>query len=203
MAGYRSGLRGLLIGSVVLGLAACATNQGGGGGVTKPAAVVALAPAAAQPDPANLKPGLAVGYSRITADHINDVIASGAGRQGEPVLVLDQKEGSSDVLTSGKRTDIAATLTGFIQFPEAGAYAFKVFSNDGVRVSIDNQVILDDPTVHGGRFSNEQSLSVAAPGYYPVKVLYFQKRGGSALQLYWRTPGGGDFTTVPASAYAH
>ena len=41
------------------------------------------------------------------------------------------------------------------------------------------------------------------PGWYPISLLYFEKRNTSTLELYWQPPGTDEFVFVPAEAFAH
>ena len=46
--------------------------------------------------------------------------------------------------------------------------------------------------------------TVAEPGWYPLDILYFERKGTSTLQLFWLPPGAsGDRVLVPAEAFGH
>ena len=45
---------------------------------------------------------------------------------------------------------------------------------------------------------------IAEPGWYPFRLIYFEKRVTSTVELYWKPPGGsGDMDFVPEEAFAH
>ncbi len=47
------------------------------------------------------------------------------------------------------------------------------------------------------------SVEIEQAGWYPLEVLYFEKKNTSTVQLRWSPPGGVGFTAVPASAFKH
>lgn len=167
-----------------------------------------LKPADPQPDAGVLKPGLAVSYHMgrfSTLGEMMGIIGKSAGDKGAPLPTLDYQgpEGSL-VMTSTRRDTVGALINGFIKFPEPGTYVFKVMSNDGVSIDIGGRNIFEDGGVHTTDYSDGLPVKVDAPGWYPIHVKYFQKKGGYALGVYWRTPnGGGRYVTVPPEMYAH
>ncbi|MFQ5974217.1 MAG: PA14 domain-containing protein [Alphaproteobacteria bacterium] len=170
-------------------------------------AVGGLAPIAEQPNPAALVPGLAVTYYYNIfnfVDEIPELARFQAGEAGDPILALDYNVGSGRVLTSRQQDGVGAMIRGLINFPEAGTYHLAMQSNDGVELSIGGHVIVSDPNVHADRFSELIPVEIAEPGWYPLDLLYFEKRNTSTLELYWSTPSEDEaLEFVPAEAFAH
>ena len=157
-----------------------------------------------QPSAGQLSPGLAVGYVYGRFNQIKEF----ANKKFEPgpfLPHLNWRMGSGIVLTSKEKELVGAQITGFIRFDKAGMYGFDVTSNDGVRVEIGGKLLYEDPTVHADDTSDRIDVKIEQPGWYPLKVLYFQKRGTSTLVLRW-VPAGSDAKTepvpVPATAFA-
>jgi hypothetical protein len=155
-----------------------------------------------------LQPGLAVWYF----DHpfvlnLNDLPQGEdrrkAGWGGPPIPYLNHQFGRSDVFDSGTNRGIAMELNGVIRLDKPGTYGFQANSNDGVRLAIGGQRLIDDASWHGDRLSQEAWLTISEPGWYALQILYFQRRGTATLQLYWQPPGTGTFAIVPAAALAH
>ena len=128
---------------------------------------------------------------------------AGKGIMGEPLEMLDWNTGDGPVLTHANDDGIGARITGFINFEKAGDYMMAIQSNDGVRLSIGGQLVIDDPDVHGDRFSPNVTLQVPRAGWYPLYLLYFERKGTSTLELYWQPPGAEGFDFVPGEAFAH
>ena len=162
-----------------------------------------LAPAAPQPRAGEISPGLAVEYIRMFARHVDEIEIAGKGIMGEPLEMLDWNTGDGPVLTHANDDGIGARITGFINFEKAGDYMMAIQSNDGVRLSIGGQLVIDDPDVHGDRFSPNVTLQVPRAGWYPLYLLYFERKGTSTLELYWQPPGAEGFDFVPGEAFAH
>ena len=85
---------------------------------------------------------------------------------------------------------------GLIRIPSDGIYSFYISSDDGSKLFIDDKILVDNDGLHGiVEKSNEIPL---AKGYHAIKVLFFERNGGDALQVQWKGPG---FTeqNIPAS----
>lgn len=162
-----------------------------------------LTPASPQPGASALAQGLDVEYMMIQALHVNDLEAAGKGKPGKPLKMLNWDMGSGPILTHVEDEGVGARIRGYIKFEAPGNYQMKMKSNDGVRLSIGGQMVIDDPEVHAAKFSDVAQVSVPSPGWYEVYLLYFERRGTATLELHWQPPGAGGFEFVPASAFAH
>lgn len=167
-----------------------------------------LKPIAEQPPSTARKQGLVPTYFFSIFNLVNEVaeVAKlGAGIVGRPTIpALDYKVGSGEVLASGRTDGVGADIKGMINFPEAGRYTMALESNDGVRLEIGGRQIFSDPSVHADRFLQPVSVDIETPGWYPLSILYFEKRNTATLQLFWTNPSEeGGLKLVPADAFAH
>ena len=157
--------------------------------------------------PADRKPGLAVCYIYKLIRHVDEIATWAKSlpcEAGAPLAMLDFNGGTSKVLTSNADDGVLARITGFVHLDKAGAYKFAFESNDGVRLKIDDKMIVEDPGVHDDQFSELGTMEVAKPGWYPLSVDFFERRITWTLRLLWRPPGvEGDLAPVPATAFAH
>lgn len=165
-------------------------------------------PASPQPKASQLKPGLAVYYSFNYVRKIKWMLyytRGNPGKPGPPLPQLNYKTGIGNVLTSSRADGVMATIEGFIKLAKPGAYIFKINANDGVRVILAGKRILDDPDWHAGgdAMTAPVTVQITKPGWYKLKVLYFERKGTSTLQLYWQPPGAGSAAMVPADVFAH
>ncbi len=154
------------------------------------------------------RPGLSVVYIFEKYRSVDQIPVGEAalrmGRQGKPVLVLNHRSGKEEnVFDSGRSQKVAMVMDGFLNLDRSGEYRFQALANDGIRIFVNGRMILEDPRVHGDRLSPVGVVRVEKPGRYPVRILYFQRKGTAALKLYWQPPGAGKFTLVPAAAYSH
>jgi hypothetical protein len=150
-------------------------------------------------------PGLAVRYVFAYFRHIDEIVefmAADKGKEGDPLVNIDSKVGGGNVLTSGMDDGVAAAISGLINLDTAGTYAFSANSNDGFRLTVGGIQVVEDPDVHYDRFSEIGKITVTTPGWYSLKMLYFERKSTSLIQLYWRPPGAKKMVIVPADVLA-
>ena len=75
--------------------------------------------------------------------------------------------------------------TGFLRVPEDGTYEFTVRSDDGVRLWLNEESLVDNWTIH--RQATDKATRELQAGTYPIKLEWFQRRGPATMQLYWRS----------------
>jgi hypothetical protein len=158
--------------------------------------------------PDTIQPGLAVtyylnffkrdlGYLKQMKENEFEIM------KGEPVVQLNPQFGDGEVFGSGTSRGVAMSMKGYLLFPEQGRYQMQALSNDGVIVIIDDKLAISDPQQHSDQLSNLAHIEITAEGWVPVTVEYFQRKGTSALKLFWKMPGGEDFVPVPKENYGH
>jgi len=162
----------------------------------------AATPLSPQPDEQSLQPGLAAYYYKKKIRHLGRFPTHG-WRPGKPILELNHRFGKKAVFGSGLSRTICVKMEGVLGLHQAGTYQFKALSNDGIRITIGGVVVAEDPSVHSDRFTEPVAIQIETPGWYPVLVEYFQRKGTAALQFHWQPPGSEAFGIVPAQAYAH
>lgn len=158
-------------------------------------------------DSSGLNPGLAVRYHFRIFNNVGEIdqwARNNPPVPGAPLPNLDFTSGSGTVLTSDRKNGVGATISGLIRFDEPGTYVLAMQSNDGVSLTIDGKRLIHDPGVHADRFSPLVRVQIDMPGWYPLELLYFEKRNTSTLQLYRAREGArGSLEIVPPEAFAH
>jgi len=91
----------------------------------------------------------------------------------------------------------AGEWTGQVQAMTTGTYTFYTNSDDGVRVWINGQLVIDDFSYHAPTM-DQGTIKLVAGQKYSIDIKYFQGGGGSVLQLFWSAPGFGQ-QLVPTS----
>lgn len=183
-------------------LTGCATVPDGANGFT--AAPRQPLPLAAE----DLQPGLAVLYFKHSFVRHLDRLPGGdtareRGWSGAPIPNLNHQFGRGNIFDSGTNRGIALELSGYIRLEQPGTYGFQANSNDGFRLFIDGRRRIDDPFWHSDRLSPQAQVVITEPGWYSLRMRYFQRKGTATLQLYWRPPGEQTFAIVPARVLAH
>lgn len=77
--------------------------------------------------------------------------------------------------------------SGWFEVPTDGVYTFALTSNDGSRLWIDDQLIIDNDGPHSEiRKTGQRAL---AKGWHEVRVEYFDMNNGGMVSLQWAPPG--------------
>jgi len=82
--------------------------------------------------------------------------------------------------------DFAVKFSGFLEIARPGKYIFSTASNDGSRLFINNQLVVDNDGEHG--VEERKGAVVLQPGKYPITISYFQSGGSKALDVYYQGP---------------
>lgn len=170
----------------------------------------AASPTAATPQPTQeqLQPGLAVGYVYADFNHVDQVVEAIQAKTpsaGIPIATLDNRRGKTGgVLTAKPNKFVGAHIHGLIRFPAAGTYEFVIRTNDGSRLLIGDQMLLEDPPPHAERDIGPAAVNIAQPGWYPITIYYYQRKDSWLLQVKWSGPGlSGEMAPVGADYLAH
>ena len=170
------------------------------------AQTLTLAPADPQPEEGSLSEGLAVSYAygspiRTLADAANLLEKA---EPGEPLIglsYLDTDPGEM-ALSSESETKVAAAISGYVRFEEAGTYQLEVISNDGIDLSIGGQQVGFYDEVHACESAGVTEVEVPEAGWYALEATYFQRKGSSCLLMDW-APAGAEMEPVPDEAFGH
>jgi hypothetical protein len=80
-----------------------------------------------------------------------------------------------------------ARWTGQVEAPETGTYTFSVRTDDGVRLWVNNQLIIDKWfNQYGNTWSNE--IQLTAGQRYDIRMDMYEWDGGAEAHLWWRRP---------------
>ena len=79
--------------------------------------------------------------------------------------------------------NFSAVWEGFIKIPADDLYYFKILSDDGSRLFINNKLIIDHWGVH--YFIPKIGKIRLEKGKYSIRIEYFNKRGVGKIRLKW------------------
>ena len=86
---------------------------------------------------------------------------------------------------------------GYIKVPTTGNYQFETVSDDGVRLWINGQQVIDNWTSHSQTSDTTGNIALTAGTSYAVRVEYFEAGGVSTIALHWKTPSDTNFVSIP------
>jgi hypothetical protein len=78
--------------------------------------------------------------------------------------------------------------TGRVLAPVTGSYTFTTTSDDGVRLWVNNQLIINNFTDHGAT-DNNGVINLTAGVHYDIQMEFYENGGLAVAQLSWSYPG--------------
>ncbi|MFT7464418.1 MAG: hexosaminidase [Pseudohongiellaceae bacterium] len=87
----------------------------------------------------------------------------------------------------GQGDGFALVFDGYIAIPEEGAWSFHLSSDDGSRLWIGDELIVDHDGLH--RATTRVGQRLLRAGYHPVRLAMFNASGEAQLSLQWQGPG--------------
>ncbi|MFZ6028922.1 MAG: PA14 domain-containing protein, partial [Chloroflexota bacterium] len=117
------------------------------------------------------------------------------GLEGTPAAVhldaqvsFDWGEGRPD--TRVAKDGFSVSWTGQLHVPFSGNYTFYTDSDDGVRLRIGQNWVLENWTIHGPtRDETLLPIALTAGEVYDIELQYFENDVGASIFLYWSAPG--------------
>jgi len=97
--------------------------------------------------------------------------------------------------------DFALLAKGILYIQEAGEYAFRIWSDDGSKLYLHNQQLIDNDGLHGTEMK-QASVSLEA-GYHPFRIEFFQGKGGKFLSFNMKAPGDESWRVFPRDMISH
>jgi hypothetical protein len=86
---------------------------------------------------------------------------------------------------SGRADEVGAVFTGYIQAPTTDFYTLSLESDDGSRLYLGNDLVIDNDGLHG---MVDRSARVAlAAGRHPIRVEFFENGGGAGCIVRWQS----------------
>lgn len=78
-------------------------------------------------------------------------------------------------------------IYGFLYIEKSGDYTFYLISDDGSKLFIDNQMIIDNDGLHSNKEITGKIFLES--GKHPFKIFYFEKSGSQDLRVEYEGPG--------------
>lgn len=140
-----------------------------------------------------LKPGISYKYYQPDKD-INMITSF-------KTAVVNTGVADNISLAKKQRTEkFAFEFTGYIKITKDGMYTFYTQSDDGSKLFIDDEEVVDNDGDHG---STEVSGKAALKkGYHKIKVIYYDSGGGNVLKILFNAEGK-DKVELPGSMLFH
>lgn len=140
------------------------------------------------------KPGIAYEFFAL-----DDTLESTQALVGRPAT--DKGTAETIALPAGDLPDrFGLVFKGYVTVPARGIYTLSTVSNDGSRLYIGDELVVDNDGPHGDReVSGQIALELGA---HPIRVEYFQAGAGKSLEVFIEG-GGVAKQAAPASMLSH
>jgi len=99
------------------------------------------------------------------------------------------QETAVEIKTPGGVPDdhFGLVFTGFIDIPADGVYTFYTTSDDGSRLYLNGDLLVDNDGIHG--MALEKGQTALAKGKHTLKIVYFENNYGEGLKVEFEGPG--------------
>ncbi len=100
-------------------------------------------------------------------------------------------EGNADEISVAKKQRVdkfAFEFTGYVRIPADGIYTFFTRSDDGSKLFIDDEEVVNNDGDHGAE--EKEGKAALKKGYHKINVLYFDSGGGNELKVFLQAEGG-------------
>lgn len=91
--------------------------------------------------------------------------------------------------------------TGQVRPPVTGSYTFSTISDDGIRLWINDVMVIDNWTLHGSTVDTASPVTLTGGTLYSVKMEFYERGGAEVAVLRWSYPGQGTQVIPQASLF--
>jgi len=135
----------------------------------------------------------------LTAMYFDNTTMSGSPKLTRVDPEVNFNWGSGSPASSVPADNFSARWTGTLTPAVSGIYQIFTGSDNGVRVWIGDQLVVNSWTEHPS-MENSGSLNLVKGTRYPIKVEYYEARGAALLTLQWSSSAGVARGVIPRTA---
>ena len=125
----------------------------------------------------------------LRGEYFNNV-----GLSGSPALVrtdpqVDFDWGGNAPASGVNYDNFSVRWTGQVEAPVSGSYTFATVSDDGVRLWVNGQQLIDNWTDHPPTTNTAAPVTLTAGQRYDLRMEFYDRTGGAVARLLWSYPG--------------
>ncbi len=125
----------------------------------------------------------------LLADYFNNRTLIAPASVNRIDATVDFNWGDGSPAGSVPTDNFSVRWTGQVEAPVSGNYTFSTISDDGVRLWVNNTLIINNWTSHAAVTDNSPVVVLTAGQKYDIKMEYFENGGGAVARLLWTYPG--------------
>nr|WP_324259615.1 DUF6701 domain-containing protein [Cellvibrio fontiphilus] len=133
----------------------------------------------------------------LLGNHFNNTSLTGnpVGTRLDTNINFDWGAGSSGV-AGVNSNQFSVRWTGRLRAPTTGNYRFQTVSDDGVRLWVNNQLIINNWNDHSATTDTSATVTLQAGYAYDVRLEFYENSGQAVIRLLWSLPGSATFVTL-------
>lgn len=97
-----------------------------------------------------------------------------------------------------KADGFSVRWSGTATAPRAGNYVFETFADDGVRLWVDDRLVIDQWRDRGATLNASPVIALRANQQVKIRLEYYDNTRNAVAQLRWRLPGASAGTVIPS-----
>jgi hypothetical protein len=145
------------------------------------------------PDTINLNPAIVLttgadGARGLHGEYFTNTDLSGAPTVVRTDAAVNFAWNSGSPAAGIPAENWSARWTGTLTALASGEYTFCLYADDGCRLFIDDQRVIEHWSLDGGKEAHTGKIELVAGRRYPVRVEYFQGGGDDSIHLSWLVP---------------
>ena len=94
--------------------------------------------------------------------------------------------------------DFSVRWSGWVEATATGATQIRTLSDDGIRVCIDDRLVIDNWTDHAPA-TDTAAVAMVGGERHRITIEYYENGGGAVARLQWLPPGAAAFAAIPAA----
>jgi hypothetical protein len=103
----------------------------------------------------------------------------------DPGINFSWGEGSPDAAVNVD--DFSARWVADLEVAVSDTYTLWTYTDDGVMVWLDGELIIDNWTDHGNTWNSSPALDLAREETHSIEMWWYERGGGAVAQLHWST----------------
>lgn len=136
--------------------------------------------------------------SGIVGQYFNNINLTGTavGLRTDGPINFDWGGGAPGV-TGVNADQFSVRWEGLLRVTQTGSYRFQTVSDDGVRLWVNDQLIINNWTDHTSATDTSVQVALVAGRAYNIKMEFYENGGQAVIRLRWQLPGSGSYDPIP------
>ncbi len=134
----------------------------------------------------------------ILGEYFNNINMSGPPVGTRVDGPIDYKwDQSPPGVTGVNAEEFSIRWNGRLRVTVTGNYQFQTRSDDGVRLWVNEQLLIDQWNEHSATDHTSGNIYLVAGQVYPIRMEFYERFTDAEIRLRWRVPGTSSFVAIP------